>query len=269
MKTKLKFIFPVLLWSLFQACEKQYPWDFSPVEDHRIIADGIITNELAAQCINLSWTNPELNDTIHPVSGARVVVDDSLNIFEFIEAVEKPGIYYSEPFQVVVGREYRLTVEYGSETFQALSEVVPVTALDSMIVILDESRNLYRFIYSGGNQPSMTEVFYDWSHDTAYCRTYGNCYAQETYYTLDNIDVNAVFSPPRERIYFPVGTIMIRRKYGLTEEHQQFIRSLLMETDWSGGIFDIQHGNVLTNMSNGALGYFAACMVITDTTVID
>jgi hypothetical protein len=72
---------------------------------------------------------------------------------------------------------------------------------------------------------------------------------------LNNIDVNTIFGGDREVICFPSGTTIVRKKYGLTESHQSFLRSMLMETDWSGGIFDVQHGNVETNLSNGALGF--------------
>jgi hypothetical protein len=80
--------------------------------------------------------------------------------------------------------------------------------------------------------------------------------------------VNNIFGPAKDTIYFPAGTKIIRRKYSLSKEHQDFIRTLLIETEWRGGIFDVQQGNVLTNISNGARGFFAACMVLSDTTVV-
>ncbi len=269
MKTFRKYYFQFVFLLIFMGCEKPYSWDFKPVESEAIVVDGIITNELKEQCIRLSGPNLNLNDTLNPLSGATVVVDDSITRYEFIESPDIPGSYYSEPFQVVIDRKYRLTIESGDRIYEADAEVVPVTAIPDIIVALDDSTNLNRFVYSASSQASMTEVFYDWSHDQAFCQDYGFYNAQETYYTLNNTDVNAVFGPNREIIYFPHETILIRKKYGLTDEHQQFIRSLLMETDWSGGIFDVQHGNVSTNLSNGALGFFAACMVITDTTRID
>jgi hypothetical protein len=268
MKSILTYCSQFLILLLLTGCEKQYPWNFKTIESTSIIVDGIITNELIPQCIRLSRTNTEMNDTMSPVSGATVFVYDSLGAYEFVESDDKPGSYYSEPFQVVVRQQYRLTILIENDTFQAVAEAVPVTAMDSLIVVLNDSTDLYWFRYSGTGEPSMTEVFYDWSHDPDYCSIYGNCYAKETFYTLDNIDVNEIFHPPRKIIYFPHGTVLVRRKYGLSETHQQFIRSLLMETDWSGGIFDVQHGNVETNVSNGALGFFAACMVISDTTTI-
>ena len=100
----------------------------------------------------------------------------------------------------------------------------------------------------------MTKVYYNWSASPEYCELYGSCYAQQSYYTLDNFDVNDIFGPEPEVIEFPPGTVIIRKKYSLTKAHQNFLRSLLMETEWSEGIFDVQHGNVATNMSDGALG---------------
>jgi hypothetical protein len=114
----------------------------------------------------------------------------------------------------------------------------------------------------------MTEVFYDWSFDHDYCNIYGFCTAAETYYTLNNEDVNKAFGPDRQVIRFPVGTTIIRKTYSLSVEHQQFLRSLLMETDWRGGLFDVQAGNVNTNITNGAKGFFGVCMVVSDTTVV-
>lgn len=269
MDKQTKYYYLLLLVFLFQACEKEYSWNFKTVENESIIVDGLLTNELKEQCIKLSKPNLNLNDNLHPLSGAVIYVDDGTNRFEFSESENEFGSYYSQPFQVVIDRTYRLILEFEGDTFYAESEVVGVTAMHNINVSLDDSTDLYRFNYAEPGQPSMTEVFYDWSHNESFCNTYGNCYAQETYYTLDNVDVNAVFSPSHEIIYFPHGTTLIRRKYGFTEEHQQFIRSLLMETDWSGGIFDVQHGNVYTNMSNGALGLFTTCMVTTDTTIVD
>jgi len=43
----------------------------------------------------------------------------------------------------------------------------------------------------------------------------------------------------------------------------------MMETEWQGGWFDVKRGNVKTNMSEGAVGYFLVSTVVTDTTYIE
>lgn len=258
----------ILAILLITGCEKPVEWIFDSRELNLLVVDGIITNELKSQHISLSVSNPEINEGRQPVSGAFVTVDDGMNTYFFSESMDEPGNYFSTPFQAVIDSRYHLMVVWEADTFEAWSDIEPVTPLDTLVYSYNKSNRLFRYNHTAGGQPAMIKIFYDWSADTTYCALYGSCMAQETWYILDNVDVNAVFSPEREVIYFPFGTVIVRQKYSLTGEHQEFVRSLLMETDWSGGMFDVQHGNVATNISNGGLGYFAACMVVKDTILV-
>jgi hypothetical protein len=42
----------------------------------------------------------------------------------------------------------------------------------------------------------------------------------------------------------------------------------MAETEWRGGLFDVQPGNVRTNLSEGAVGYFSVSAVVADTNLI-
>jgi hypothetical protein len=145
--------------------------------------------------------------------------------------------------------------------------MVPFASMDTFILAKDNTSGLFQFIPVTSGEPSMTEVYMDWSSIPSYCSTYGHCEAQETFYYLKNIDVNKVFGPEKEVIYFPSETKIVRRIYSLSNEHQAFLRSLLMETEWRGGLFDVQPANVKSNLSNGAWGFFGACMVLTDSLI--
>ena len=61
---------------------------------------------------------------------------------------------------------------------------------------------------------------------------------------------------------------MLRRKYSMSQDMQEFYRTFLAETQWRGSPFDVQKGNVATNLSEGAIGYFAVSTVVIDTTFI-
>ena len=89
------------------------------------------------------------------------------------------------------------------------------------------------------------------------------------HYTLNSVDVNRIFSPDREHVRFPPGTIVFREKESVSREYEEFLRGVLSETDWRGGVFDVLPGNARTNLSEGAIGYFTAAEVIRDTVVID
>jgi hypothetical protein len=266
MRIRQLYIRPELLLLLLTlSCEKITTWDIQPSDQFPVV-DCIITNELKYQELTLYLSAKGLNQNPEAISGAVITMNDGISTLSFSEI--EPGKYRSaEPFMASAGNEYTLSVTCRGITAVARAEMVAITPLESLEIVARDS--LFRFVYHSGNQPSMTEVFYDWSAVPGYCESYGSCQASEVFYTLDNIDVSKMFAPDRIIIPFPKGTQIIRRKYSLSKDHQQFIRSLLLETDWRGGLFDVEQGNVPTNFSSGMRGWFATCMVLSDTTYFE
>lgn len=265
---RIRFILILLISVLSVSCEKAVDWEIKQDNITRLIVDGILTNEFKAQQVRLSFSTDTLNEIPKPASDAVVTVTYNNNTYFFVEDQDNPGIYTSEPFIAVVEMDYHLVIQTDSVLYEATSYAVPVTNL-KQIQLAEEPDSLFSYINTDDTRATMTEVFYDWSTEPSYCELYGQCQAAETYYFLNSVDINQAFGPEKQKIKFPKETIIIRKKYSLTEEHQDFIRSLLIETDWRGGLFDVQQGNVETNMSNGALGYFAVCMVKSDTTLVE
>jgi hypothetical protein len=252
---------------LFAACEKQTSWNIQP-SGRFIVADCILTSEFKNQKLKLYYSSDNLNQQPEGVSGAIIEISDGKNQTAFIEIPDEPGKYVSAtPFMASAGNIYRLVISADNITDTAFATMSAINPLESIEIIYSDS--LYRFVYHESSLPSMTEVCYDWSSVPDYCNNYGSCQAAETFYTLDNIDVNKIFAPDKLEINFPRGTQIIRIKYSLNDEYQKFIRSLLIETEWRGGIFDTEQGNVPTNFSGKIRGWFAVCMVLTDTTNFD
>jgi hypothetical protein len=263
---KKYFHFKIWLFVLLPAlsCEKQTTWDIQTSGTFPVV-DCIITNELKYQELRLYQSADTMNTMPAGISGASIVLSDGTNTMEFGEDAFEAGRYVSEaPFRAAAGNRYRLTVTYGGISDTAYASMTAVTPLEQFEIVPYDS--LSRFIFHSGSQPSMTEVCYDWSDAEVYCEKYGSCKASEVFYTLDNIDISKQFAPDKQIIPFPENTRIIRRKYSLSDDHQRFIRSLLLETDWRGGLFDTEQGNVPTNFSHGVRGWFAACMVVSDTT---
>ncbi len=249
------------------SCEKQTEWDFQS-SDGFIVADCIITNEFKQQEVKLYKSSDGFNLQPEGISGAMIEISDGFQHFSFVEDTVEKGRYVSTvPFRAAAGNLYQLIISSGGITDTAYAEMVPVTPLESFAIV--EYDSLYRFILSNSEGASMTEVYYDWSSVPEYCRLYTSCTASEVYYSLDYIDPGKEFAPDRLIISFPRNTIIIRKKYSLSNEHQRFIRSLLLETSWRGGFFDIEQDNVITNFHHGIRGWFAACMTLSDTTFFE
>jgi len=84
-------------------------------------------------------------------------------------------------------------------------------------------------------------------------------------FDLFDVDVNQLFSPPQDRVFFPPGTNVVITKESLSPGYAEYLRGLLSETAWNGGLFDVKPGDPFTNLSEGAIGYFAATTILRDT----
>lgn len=263
----LKYIVALLfLAGILHSCEEETSWDLESSK-RVLVVDALITDELKAHQISVTWSMQSLNETPEAVSGAKLEYNDGTNTYLFVEIDSLPGIYQSLPFRALAGQVNRLTLSYSSFKDTAFARMEGVTPLKEAQFI--KYNRLYKYKDPGSSQPSMTEIYYNWSEVDTFCTYYGACTAMETFYTLKSIDINEEFGPPKQEIRFPKATKITRRKYGLSEAHQKFIRSLLIETEWRGGLFDVEQGNVPTNFRHGTRGWFATCALVSDTLEVE
>jgi hypothetical protein len=262
---KYLIILSSTLLLVLASCEEKTTWELHSSEIFAV-ADCILTNEMKTQELRLYRSSEKINEMPVGISGATVEISDGRQIVNFLEDGTETGKYVSiTPFRATVGIIYRLTVSLGEKSDTAYAEMTGITPLEEIDIAPEDS--FYRLIYHESPDASMLEVYYDWSATPDFCLKYEHCEASEVYYTLDNIDAEKIFAPDRQMITFPKETRIIRRKYSLSNEHQQFVRALLLETEWRGGLFDAEQGNVPTNFSHGLRGWFGVCMVDADTTL--
>jgi hypothetical protein len=256
----------ILFSTVIFSCEEKYKNQPKVTSLNTIVVDAILTNENISQCIKISKPLDSLNANPVAVSRAMVSVNDGSQNFIFNESDTMPGSYFSLPFQIVVGKTYNLTIEYNSVTYNANAFAIPLSLTDSFEIIPDN--NLFKYVEKNIGDPCMIKITYDWSLVQDFSPLQGKSFSTEFFYVLKNMDINKEIGPAKEVIDFPKGTKITRKIYSLSEQHQAFLRSLLLETDWRGGIFDVQQGNVISNISNGGLGYFAACTVAIDSLIV-
>jgi len=264
MRKLYTYISATLLFWLVLSCEEKTTWELQS-SDIFAVADCMLTNEMKQQELRLYHSSERLNELPDGISGAVVGISDGNQHVNFSEDGFEAGKYVSDiPFRASAGVVYMLTISLGEKADTAYAVMTGITPLEDIDIVRNDS--LHRLVYHESQHASMMEVYYDWSVQPDFCAKHGSCEASEVFYTLDNIDAGKVFAPDRQIISFPEKTRIIRKKYSLSPAHQQFIRALLLETEWRGGLFDAEQGNVPTNFNHGVRGWFAACMVVTDTT---
>ncbi len=265
---------PVILLSLLTSCEKRIDWPLDTNEPKVIVVEGVLTNERKAHEVMISRPMADLNGTPQPVSGALVAILERVNASNdrAIRLREvQPGRYLTDStVRAVFGRHYTLYILYQGQEYFGDSRMVLVDPLKPLSYSkIPEHELWYEMNLVETRHPSMVEYRLNWGHLPGF----RNLPVEETrahivYYTVKSVDVNKIFKPVKERVPFPVGTRVYRRQYSMNPDQEDFVRSLMAETEWRGGLFDVQPGNVRTNLSEGAVGYFSVSQVVADSSVI-
>ncbi len=260
-------ILPFILAVFLVSCENPFDYQFETTDPLPVI-EAWITNEYKNQEIIVSYTLSSPNDSVRYARDARVYVTDGQNVYDFVEQEGNPGHYVStEKFLATVDRTYDLTVELDGKTYTASTNVLPVFMPDSMRFLYVQEKGLYRIDYVAPYfspyESALYIIYLDWSNVAGYQDLpYDSTHAKVYFFTLKTVDVNQLFPPYHEDVYFPVGTKVTEYKYSLTPFFEQYVRAMLVETSWSGSLFDVQHFNLPTNIQGGALGYFTASSVV-------
>ncbi|MEO9966319.1 MAG: DUF4249 family protein [Reichenbachiella sp.] len=259
-----KLLYIIAIPLLFICCEETFDWGTGGQNEPLLVVEALLTNENKRHEVSLSLTRDQLNESPEYVDNAFVFINDSDTTYRLTKHPTRPGIYLTDSLRALYGKLYTLFIIHDQKEYFALTISSFGAPLEPLVTTTTEDGQL-EYIYQESSSPSMTEVEIRWPDTDVNAAPDIRAY----YYTLAVIDINKVFAPDQEKIVFPPGSSISRKKYSLTQNHQDFLRSLLSETDWRGGLFDVAPGNVETNLSDGAVGYFAVSMVSSDVTIVE
>ena len=259
-----KYLLYIILVLSALSCEETIEWDQKGEFTPRLVVDGMLTNKTDYNYVKLSFPVSTSGEIPKPVSGAFVAVTiDRVNFEVLEEDISKPGYYTpAEDIRGVVNKLYILYVSIGEYEFFAPAAMVPVAPLKEFSFYeYPADSGLYKIIFYESSNASMIRYIAEYNDSES-----GDLHQTIFYhYNLSTVDVNEFYKPAKESLSFPVNTRIIRMKYSLAPDHEKYIRSLLSETEWKGGWFDLMPGNLHTNISTGGVGYFAASSLVIDT----
>jgi len=264
----------VVLLLIFVSCEDVIDLKLPPMKQDVYVVSGLITNELDFVTVSVTQISKHTGVNV-PVSHAIVFIESEsmgngegvMQRIDFVEDSLNPGMYVSDRrVRAVINRNYTLNVHIDTMHITATAYMEPIT---NMLPV-----SYYKVASEEGifalsdEQWSEEQAMWKFSLNWDFNHTCDTCKAQMFAYSLQSVDVAQLLSPKKQKVVFPLSTQIIREKYSLTKEHAEYVRGLLLETQWNGGYFDEQPANVSSNFSHGVLGYWGACMVLRDTTVV-
>jgi hypothetical protein len=258
--------FNLLFVSLLFACEEKIDLEIVSENTGLVVVEGMLTNERKSHLVRLTLPYQQQNTAPAPASGATVRVIEDNVVYALNEEPIGSGLYHTPQMRAVVGSKYILSIQYEGKAYFAEDSAVPVQPLQSLSYIQDNAGYSLSLTPSGVD-PNYIEHAVNWA-STSTCVATTDCETKIMFYDLKTVDVNELFKPSKEEFHFPKQSSIVRRKYSISTAYREFLRAMLSETEWRGGVFDVQRADVPTNLSKGAIGFFAVCSVVSDSTIV-
>ncbi len=259
----------IIIIGFTSACEERIDDVINTKESNLIVVEGLLTNQRMSHKIRLSRPYKVQNQSVSAVSGASVsITDNESGLFLLNEVPLGSGEYYTDSIRAVFGKIYTLHIDINGTEYTASDSPPTGQQLEPISYSKNESDDLYHLnLFNSGSLPNYIDYDINWEN-TNQCNPANGCKGRIIYYDLKNIDVQEFYAPDKVGYFFPIGSTIIRNRHAVSEKYQTFLRSLLSETEWRGGVFDLQRDNIPTNLSEGAIGFFAVTTVVSDTTVV-
>jgi hypothetical protein len=263
-----RFMLIILSISVMLSCEEIIDWQPEQTAEQKIVIEGILTDELVHQEIRLSGLMDDINGIATGISGAEIAVMGDDAIHQFAEDDFSPGLYRSlQPFRIRVGKLYTLEIDWNDKQIEAEAKAVASLPMRQFGIAGFEQTDSVFIQGLGVDYSAVEQAMYEFEIDWSSIIPSGKNRARLVHYIFSSINIGQLFGPEKDRLIFPKGSTIVVKKYALNEGFAEYLRSLVVETQWKGGFFEETNGNLPTNLSNGALGYFAVCTVQSDTLI--
>jgi hypothetical protein len=272
MNTQIIYGISFLAAILLLSCDKQVNWELHYQEEDLLVVEGKITSDTAQHEVRVTRPVYEMNGIPEPVRGAQLEIFDGRNLYTLTEDPEIPGSYLTDSlFGAVPNQFYQLRIRHEDKRIRAVTFMSKVEPFQRMTVYpVQSDPPLLEAYIRDSDEPSIVRAELDWSHVQGYGGLPDSAtHAVIYHYSLNSVDVNEIFKPEQEHVRFPPGTMVYREKESVNPWYAEFLRGMLSETNWRGGMFDVLPGNARTNMEGDAIGFFTAADILRDTIRID
>jgi len=242
----------------------------------RLVVEGSISTDTMAHEVKLSRSADYFyNKSLEPVSGASVSITDGTNVFPLTEDPQDSGTYRTAPnVYGVPGRTYILTISNVDinndgkyEDYSASGRINALVQPDSIQVV--KNTIFYTTVWEirlYANDPAATRDYYmfrTWKNGRLLTDTINEISLLDDEY-FNGVNSNGMpiqyLSAGKEDEITRLGDKIMLETMNITKEYYDFVTELISESQGSDP-FGGQPANVSTNLSNGAIGFFATYSV--------
>ena len=262
-----------LLAILFFAtsCQKEIQIDLNSASP-QIIIEGSISDRLDVDTVKLSQTVNYYSSNEFPgVNGAIVTISDDSGYNEILNETDSShGYYVTRPLKGIPGHTYTLTVQVNGQRYVSVSTMPSPVAIDSLYMTYNVSKPRNGFV--GGSQNKNNDTTYEavfTIHDPAGINNYYHVVQLYNGVVYNSISVfsdrfrDGKTIEPTVRLDTSInvkyGDVFTIELQSIDKGTYDFFRTFRLAAGGSGiGFLSASPGNPISNISNGAIGYFSA-----------
>jgi hypothetical protein len=221
----------------------------------QLVIEGEVTNGGTPQ-VKISRSVPfSASNSYPPVSGAVVMVTDSNNGLVAVLKETEAGMYTTKMYSGVSGHAYRMSVTVGGQTYAARSVMPRQVSLDSVTFAMNTDINNHKDINAVVNfQDPPGEVNY-----YQFAESKGGRLIPDVFVFEDRLSDGRYIEQPlfNDSTYLQRGDQLMVTMNCVDRNVYQYFYSLSGVTG-NNGFQTATPANPVSNISNGALGYFSA-----------
>ena len=280
-----KNIFPLLLSFIalisLVRCTEKVDIKLDNNQPH-LVVEGMITNEATAKTIRLSTTTNYFYTQVAPaVIQANVSIDNGTSTTTLIENPANSGIYMTPANYIgIPGVKYTLNIQLkdainGQKVYSASETMPKAYSPDSIKLLFHPDWGKKGFwetqLFSLDPPDVNFYSFRGYRNDTLVTDTLSNVgISDDKFYNDRYIKGMTTLFWNQEYKWekISVGDKITLQVGSITKEYYTFLDQLREEIRPKNPLFSGPSSNVLTNISNGAYGYFSVCAVSNVSTTV-
>lgn len=272
---QIKQIIPVgFMLIFFAACTERVNIDLEEAGESKLAVFAEITNEVKAHAVYLNKSMPYFyNEETPVITGATVSISDGTTTVGLEEDAEDPGNYYTPTdYAGVPGKTYRLNITNLDVNDDGISESYTAETIMKKTIPVKGVAVAYNGNWDGwdvalyASEPGETKDFYlfkVYKNGVLFSDTISNyrVYDDKFFNGKDLEGVIVQFFDEEKGETVKRGDVVMLEVAGITEEYFHFVDALKEEVSERYPMFSGPAANLEGNISNGALGFFAAMAV--------
>ncbi|MCD4788841.1 MAG: DUF4249 domain-containing protein [Bacteroidales bacterium] len=251
------------------ACEDVIEIDLDSIEP-KLVIEAVITDQTVEQTVKLTKTGDYFEPGIYPaVSYANVIISDNLGNSETLSEVN-PGIYQTTNLQGITGIVYELSVEVENMEYTAISEMPEKINIDTLSTEFFEAT------------PRFDEGYMVKCHFTDPAGI-SNYYRFKVYENGVLLNSSSDFILSDDKIFngnetqmplrmktFQINDTVTVELLSLNKDTYDYYNTLIESSSGPGFISGSSTPvNPVSNISNGAMGYFGVYTINSKTIIIE